>query len=611
VDAELLFKRSLAIREQALGPDHPDVALSLNNLAHLSLDLGDDERALDFIRRSVFISRSRALRTGGQGEGRANEQQSKRYQFIFHVGSALSMPGPTQRSSLVAEAFDSLQLAHATSAGAAISRMAARFAAGDDKLAIQIRQRQDASRRWQVLDETLIKAVSQPPDKRNKERETLLRRELAAIDKRIQKIDAELAKSFPQYAGLTSPRPVPLADIQSLLGPEEALLTFAISWNYKTKKNDQTHVFIITKTGQKAYTVDVSQEYLQEAVAELRAATDLSQSGSIKDLPEFDTEIAHELYQKLLGPAEETLSSIKHLFVVPTGPLQSLPLGVLVTASPKGKGYKNTEWLAKRLAITTLPSVSSLKALRGFAQKGKARNAFTGFGDPELEGGSGTTKGIRIASLFRGAIANVDEVRELASLPGTADELKQIAKYLGADEDDIYLGAQATETLVKTLPLNQSKVLAFATHGLVSGELTGLSEPALVLTPPDKGTEEDDGLLTASEIAQLKLNADWVILSACNTASGDKPGAEGLSGLAKAFFYAGARALLVSHWPVESTAATQLTTTMFDELKANPKIGRSEALRRSMMTLAANDNKPHYAHPAFWAPFVVVGEGGR
>ena len=231
--------------------------------------------------------------------------------------------------------------------------------------------------------------------------------------------------------------------------------------------------------------------------------------------------------------------------------------------------------------------------------------------DLQLGGGSGDASGVKIASLFWGAIANVDEVRGLPSLPDTADELRQIGAYLGAREDDIYLGARATETLVKTLPLNRSKVLAFATHGLVSGDLTGLSEPALVLTPPDNGTEEDDGLLTASEIAQLKLDADWVILSACNTASGDKPGAEGLSGLAKAFFYAGARALLVSHWPVESTAATQLTTTMFDELKADPLIGRSEALRRSMMKLASREDRPDYAHPVFWAPFVVVGEGAR
>jgi CHAT domain-containing protein len=182
-----------------------------------------------------------------------------------------------------------------------------------------------------------------------------------------------------------------------------------------------------------------------------------------------------------------------------------------------------------------------------------------------------------------------------------------MAKYLGAAETSIYLRDRATESKVKSLNLKDSQVVAFSTHGLVSGELKGLAEPALVLTPPDKGTKHDDGLLTASEVAQLKLDADWVILSACNTAAGDKPGATGLSGLAKAFFYAGARALLVSHWPVQSAAATALTTNMFQAIKDNPLIGRAEALRQSMMEMAAN---PKTAHPFFWAPFVVVGEGG-
>ena len=117
----------------------------------------------------------------------------------------------------------------------------------------------------------------------------------------------------------------------------------------------------------------------------------------------------------------------------------------------------------------------------------------------------------------------------------------------------------------------------------------------------------DDGLLTASEVAQLKLDADWEILSACNTAAGDKPGAKGLSGLAKAFFYAGARALLVSHWPVFSKSTTDLTTSMFETIRNNPTIGRAEALRRSMMEMASHRRT---AHPIFWAPFVVVGEGG-
>ena len=132
-----------------------------------------------------------------------------------------------------------------------------------------------------------------------------------------------------------------------------------------------------------------------------------------------------------------------------------------------------------------------------------------------------------------------------------------------------------------------------------------------MFTPPETGTEDDDGLLTASEIAMLDLDADWVILSACNTAAADgTPGAEGLSGMAKAFFYAGARALLVSHWSVNSEAAVAITTGMLGEMADNPDIGRAESLRRSMMAMMDTEGKDHFAHPMFWAPFVVVGEGG-
>jgi CHAT domain-containing protein len=131
------------------------------------------------------------------------------------------------------------------------------------------------------------------------------------------------------------------------------------------------------------------------------------------------------------------------------------------------------------------------------------------------------------------------------------------------------------------------------------------------LTPPPEATSDDDGLLTASKIATLKLNADWVVLSACNTAAGDgTPDAGGLSGLAKAFFYAGARSLLVSHWPAWSDATVELTTGTFAELAKDPAIGRAEALRRSMMAMLDPANPPEFAHPSAWAPFVLAGEGG-
>lgn len=145
----------------------------------------------------------------------------------------------------------------------------------------------------------------------------------------------------------------------------------------------------------------------------------------------------------------------------------------------------------------------------------------------------------------------------------------------------------------------------------MAGELKGVGEPGLILTPPKLGTLEDDGYLSASEIAKLKLNADWVILSACNTAAADgTPGAEGLSGLAKAFFYAGARSLLVSHWPVASGATVPLTTVMLKEYDNNSKLGKAKAQRKAMLDLMNTPAHPEYAHPLFWDPFVVVGEGG-
>jgi CHAT domain-containing protein len=163
--------------------------------------------------------------------------------------------------------------------------------------------------------------------------------------------------------------------------------------------------------------------------------------------------------------------------------------------------------------------------------------------------------------------------------------------------------------------LGRFRILHFATHGLLARDTaevaTGLAEPAIVLTPPDKPNRENDGLLLASEVVQLKLNADWVILSACNTAGAQETGGETLSGLARAFFYAGARAVLVSHWPVYSDAAVMLTARTFREMAHDDRIGRAEAMQRSMVALMSDRKRPWSAHPAVWAPFSVVGEGGR
>ena len=213
----------------------------------------------------------------------------------------------------------------------------------------------------------------------------------------------------------------------------------------------------------------------------------------------------------------------------------------------------------------------------------------------------------------RSGLADVSLIKKQVPLPETADELCAVARDVKAEARDIRLGAQATERDIKRLgasgELAKYRMVHFATHGVLAGQLDGTREPGLILTPPDRATEEDDGYLSASEIANLKLDADWVILSACNTAAGGATSAEALSGLARAFIYAQARALLVSHWEVYSDATVKLITASVREMARDPKVGRSEALRRSMLALI-DKGEPHEAHPAYWAPFVVVGEGG-
>ena len=177
---------------------------------------------------------------------------------------------------------------------------------------------------------------------------------------------------------------------------------------------------------------------------------------------------------------------------------------------------------------------------------------------------------------------------------------------------------KANEQTVKTTDLSRYKIIVFATHGLVPGELNGLTQPALALTAPDVAGVEGDGLLTMDEILTLKLDADWVVLSACNTGTGAGAGAEAASGLGRAFFYAGTRALLVTNWSVDSLSARQLTTDLFRRQAHDSKLSRGEALRQAMTALI--DGKGYadesgktlfsYAHPLFWAPYSIIGDGG-
>ena len=242
-----------------------------------------------------------------------------------------------------------------------------------------------------------------------------------------------------------------------------------------------------------------------------------------------------------------------------------------------------------------------------------AREPFLGIGDPSFGGVEGDRRALQslqeAANQCReGELLDPSKLRALAPLPETRDELRMTATSLGAAGESLVLGESASEATVRTMDLSRYRVVAFATHGLLPNELRCQSEPSLVLTPPVVASAADDGLLASSEIAQLLLDADWAVLSACNTAGPEgKLGGESLSGLARAFFYAGARALLVSHWPVDSAATVTLTTGTFDRYARSGSRGKAEALRQAELALLS---QPATAHPARWAPFILVGDGG-
>jgi CHAT domain-containing protein len=430
-----------------------------------------------------------------------------------------------------------------------------------------------------------------------------------AISRERHDLEAVFARDFPDYAALSQPQPLSAKDIQPLLAEDEALVVVDL--------RAKSYVWVVTERETLWKKITVTAGQVAKTVSTLRALLKFD-----SDEP-FDPRLSFELYRQVLGPIEEILRSKRRLSLVLNGPLSSLPPQVLVAHDPAGKALKDVDWLIRSHAVTVLPSVASLKVLRGKVATASAEKPLIGFADPifdrdllRLQQNAHLAANVTAARGLRGTVADIEELKTtLPRLPDTATELRQVAASVKAAPADVVLGLDATETRVKQAALDQYRIVYFATHGLVAGEVAEFAklnaEPALVLTLPEKPTELDDGLLTASEVAQLKLNADWVVLSACNTAAGGKPGAEALSGLARAFFYAGGRSLLVSNWEVETKSAVDLMVATFAAIAADPKLSHGEALQKSMLAMIGNVQHPERADPKFWAPFVVVGEPAK
>jgi CHAT domain-containing protein len=581
---------------------------------------GETTRALQEFRRAVPGLLERAfleMKTGRDGPARV-------YRLIFVLEGYLraleAVPGAA------AEMFRIADFARSGQVQRALARGAGHAGARHPVLVRRLAQKDALEQRIVTLSATLLELLGASEEKRLTGIIHKMTADLGAERRRLAEMAARIDRDYPDFAALVAPRPVTVQEAQAALRPGQALVSVYLA-------NDRAYVWGLSHGGPLAMAVrQVPPSQFADWVASLRKALDVGEV-AIESVPPFDTAVAHRLYQELLEPVRQTWEAAETLNIVPHRALAYLPFSLLLTqpAQPANEplrfaGYRDLPWLINSKALVQLPAATSLVTLARREAPSAERRAFIGFGDPvfaaDAAKGDHRRTALRKLVLERngprpvqgGAVA--PSFAKLPALPDTREEILQIAQLLKADvAQDVFLGLQANEQRVKTSDLTRHRIIAFATHGLLAGDLEGLDQPALALSHPDLAGVPGNGLLEMDEILGLKIDADWVILSACNTAAG-AAGDEALSGLGRSFFYAGARALLVSNWPVETVSARILVTDIFRRQAVAPQLPRAAALRQAALNLmrnetaaAENGNAAYsYAHPLFWASFSLVGD---
>jgi len=596
-EAETAFRGALVFQQRLFGQTSP-TATTLLALSGVYADeelYGDALRAYDVAMKILAedeLARSRVV----------FDQVAP----VLTAASAIADRSPDKRAEMNAKLFEAVQLLSAGVADQTIAQASARLAAQNPAMEKLVHDVQENERQRDAARIELAHETSLPDEQRGSDKENTLLAQINGFNARRDGALKQLAVDFPAYADLQHPKPVALADAQARLQAGEAMVMFEIG---RTK----SFVVLVTKDHLIAKPIATDQGQIETNVRLLRKAF----AGKNGRLGEFDLAQSHALYKTLFGPIEGSLDGIDQLVLVQTGPLASLPAALLVTAPPGTEtDYRKAAWLARKYATYEVPSIRAFASLRDRASSHvAAAKPFFGIGNPPFTGGADDGKGKSGLSAMGSACRDggpfpAEQLRALAPLPDTATELRTVAKSLGAGDESLLLGTAATETNLRARSLKDVRVLYFATHALLPGELSCQSEPALALAPPATPATDrsGDGLLDASEVAGLSLNADLVVLSACNTGQTETQfGGAALAGLAESFFYAGARSLIASHWQVPSGATAHLMVGMFERLTADPGAGTARAIRGAQLALM---DKPETAHPFFWAAFTLIGDSG-
>ena len=559
-----------------------------------------------------FVEQSQ---TAAIGDIRTQLVQRSKLEHWIETLSRLAAVLPAERPEIVDLAFKGLQLQSHSSVSAAAMKGYVRRSSGDPKTRESILRfltmQADPSFAVGRALERVYRAGYKDPAA-----DVVLRDMFVALDisynessKAILEFRKFIWSRAPDLRGLILGSPGPVAGAQALLKDDEALVAILPT-------DGAVLLFGITRTAAVLERSDLSRPELIALVTRLRASVLPNDAGGGIRVKPFDAAAAFELYSRTAGRISATIAGKKHLFWYSGPDMASIPPSLLIEKKPPRPMIDDPgelarlPWFADRYGVSVLPEPYLFWIFRGAREPPKPAFAFVGVGAPQLSlaelQGARQSRSMDLAGgLNGGALAS------LPKLPEAADELRGLAAALSPGKSALLMGADASKPKVLALLAQGGEIVSFATHGFVANEILGVSDPSLLLASADPDAHPDadplQSLLTAGEIADLDLNSRLVILSACNTATSDgRPRGASFTGLSQSFTSAGARSLLVSHWPVASMAAAELSVTTVRnsrEGKQEPALALRDAMRKFRTTY------PEYAHPFYWAPFVFVGDG--
>ncbi len=514
---------------------------------------------------------------------------------LVHPCLSLYAAAARGNQAILAEMFEASQLAQGGITSLQIAQSSARLAetARDPRVGTAIRARQDSAERLGELERQrdLRGRRDAPPE--------LGRIPAADLDDRIAEAritlaetDATLQSASPGFGQLVQDA-VPAAAVQSALRPDEVFVAIAMG-------DDGGWIFAIRRNAIAAAPLAATPAQVTALVKRLRASVEPGPNGP----PPFDSQAAQSLHAAVLGPVSAQLDGASALVVAPTGPLLAIPFAILLTG-PAGPDLAKAPWLVRRMSIAHVPAAGNFVGLRKVAATSRANRPWFGMGGfkPITQAQARRTLSApscaEDAKLFAG----------LPALPFSRPELAAARALLGGSPGDELLDQQFTVARVKQASLKDYRVLHFASHALLPAELKCIAEPAIITSAPAGAQDANGALLTSSAIAALDLDADTVILSACNSAGPQGPAGESLSGLARAFFFAGARSLLATHWSINDQASAYLVAQTMERARRE---GMAASLRGAQIALldeAGAGLPATLGHPFFWGAFALIGDG--